>query len=477
RKLDMRILPLISTFFVLSFLDRTTIGNAKVAGLPAALHLTGLQYNLCSAIFFIPYCFFEVPSNIALKRFSPAKWHTSSKLILPTLMFCWSVVMISMAFVKSFGGLLTARVFLGVAEAGLFPGATFYLCMWYPRAYQAQRVAIMSGSSSVAGAFGGLLAFAIEKLNGVGGLAGWSWIFLLEGLLTTVVALLAYIVMQDYPERATFLTEDERAWLVSTLESDNAGLSKELKWKFIRQALSDSRSYLMVALFLFTTIPSYAFVLFLPTIISGLGFSTSRAQLLSVPPNIAGAFFTVLAGVLADRWRARGAFILVGLVFPLVGYAILYATSSPGTGYAATIIAACGIYPTEACIVSWTGANFAGEAKRAVVLAMVIGCGNLGGIASSFIYRPQDIPRYHPGHATCIACLCLSIVICAYSMYNFARLNRQKREWCVQEGIRLELAAGDERNTLEFKDMGDASPLYRYGCIAASQSAFTFTPL
>ncbi|KAI0655691.1 MFS general substrate transporter [Cubamyces menziesii] len=401
RKLDLRILPLISTFFVLSFLDRTNIGNAKIAGLPAALHLTGLQYNLCSAIFFIPYCFFEVPSNIALKRFSPSKW-------IPTLMICWSAVMISMAFVKNFGGLLTARVFLGVTEAGLFPGATFYLCMWYPRAYQAQRVAIMSGSSSIAGAFGGLLAFAIEKLNGVGGLAGWSWIFLLEGLLTAVIALLAYVIMQDYPERATFLTEDERAWLVDTLKTDNAGLSKELKWKFISQALCDPRSYLMVALFLFTIIPSYAFILFLPTIISGLGFSASRAQLLSVPPNIAGAFFTILAGILADRWRARGAFILVGLIFPLVGYAVLYATSSPGAGYAGTIIAACGIYPAVACIVSWTGANFAGEAKRAVVLAMVIGFGNLGGIASSFIYRPQDSPRYHPGHATCIACLCLS---------------------------------------------------------------------
>ena len=128
-----------------------------------------------------------------------------------------------------------------------------------------------------------------------------------------------------------------------------------------------------------TIIPSYAFVLFLTTIISGLGFSASRAQLLSVPPNIAGAFFTILAGILADRWRARGAFILVGLVFPLVGYAVLYTTSSPGAGYAGTIIAACGIYPAVACIVSWTGANFAGEAKRAVVLAMVIGFGNLGG--------------------------------------------------------------------------------------------------
>ncbi|KAI0669050.1 MFS general substrate transporter [Trametes maxima] len=447
RKLDFRLLPFVCFLFVLSFLDRANIGNAKVAGLSADLHLTGTQYSLCAAMFFIPYCLFEVPSNITLKLTSPSKW-------LPTTMFCWGSVMISMAFVRSFAGLLTARLFLGMTESGLFPGVTFYLCTWYPKAEQAKRIAIFSSASSIAGAFGGLLAFAIEKMDGIGGLAGWSWIFLLEGLLTVLVAIIAYFVMYDYPENATFLTQAERTWLIVTLKRDNTGLSKDFQWKFLLQALRDPHTYMMVALFFFIFVPSYAFTLFLPTLIAALGFSASMAQLLSVPPNLAGALFTVLAGVLSDRFRVRGPLVLAGTTLALVGYVVLYATASPGAGYAGTIVAACGIYPTVACILAWTGANVGGEAKRAVVLAMVIGCGNLGGIASSFIYRPQDSPRYHLGHAVNIGCLCVSILISLVAMLDFARLNRKKAAQCARDCI-------SEGKMGDFNELGDSSPLYR----------------
>lgn len=126
-------------------------------------------------------------------------------------------------------------------------------------------------------------------------------------------------------------------------------------------------------------IPSYAFALFLPTIINGLGFSASNAQLLSVPPNAAGCIFTIAFGVLSDRFRARGPFIFAGATIALIGYSILFATSSPGAGYAGVMIAACGLFPSVACILAWTGGNMGGEVKRAVVIAIVIGLGNLGG--------------------------------------------------------------------------------------------------
>ena len=137
-------------------------------------------------------------------------------------------------------------------------------------------------------------------------------------------------------------------------------------------------------------IPSYAFALFLPTIIAGLGFSSSNAQLLSVPPNVAGCIFTILSGVLSDRFRARGPFILAGASAALAGYAILFGTSSPGAGYAGTVIAASGLFPSVACVLAWTGGNMGGEVKRAVVIAMVIGVGNLGGYASSLFYSIQN---------------------------------------------------------------------------------------
>lgn len=126
-------------------------------------------------------------------------------------------------------------------------------------------------------------------------------------------------------------------------------------------------------------IPSYAFSLFLPTIVNGLGFSASRAQLLTVPPYALGCFFTILAGVLSDKVRARGPFIVIGTTVALVGYSVLFATSTPGAGYVGVMLAASGCFPCVACTLAWTGGNFGGEVKRAVVIAMVIGIGNLGG--------------------------------------------------------------------------------------------------
>ncbi|KAI0776578.1 MFS general substrate transporter [Trametes elegans] len=447
RKLDLRLLPIVSALYLLSFLDRTNIGNAKVAGLTADLHLTGLQYNLCAALFFIPYCFFEVPSNLTMKAVNPSRW-------IPVIMFCWGAVMVSMAFVKNFAGLATARVFLGMTEAGLFPGVTFYLCIWYPRAAQAQRFGLFLSAATAAGAFGGLLAFAIEKMNGIGGLAGWSWIFLIEGLITSAVAVLAYFTMYDYPENASFLNEDERTWLIETLKNDTTGLSKTFKWTFFWQAIKDPHTYLIIAIYFFVLIPSYALALFLPTIIAGLGFSSSHAQLLSVPPNAAGCVVTITFGILSDRFRARGPFIVISASLALIGYVILYATSSPHAGYAGTIVAASGLFPSVAVMLAWGGGNVGGEVKRAVVIAMLIGFGNLGGIPASFIYRAQDSPRYHPGHATAIACLCAAILLCFVGMVEYTRLNRKKEAQCAREGITPDRAE-------EFVDLGDSSPLFR----------------
>ncbi len=126
-------------------------------------------------------------------------------------------------------------------------------------------------------------------------------------------------------------------------------------------------------------IPSYAYALFLPTIINGLGYTATNTQLLSIPPYASGCLVTILCGILSDKVSARGPFILVGSTVALVGYATLFATSSPGAGYVGVMLAATGLFPCVACILAWTGGNIGGEVKRAVVIAIIVGMGNLGG--------------------------------------------------------------------------------------------------
>ena len=167
--------PLI--WLVLTVYTGGSIGNAKIEGLAEDLNLTPDQYNWCLTVFFFSYSAFEVPSNLVLKRMRPSRW-------LAMLMVAWGIVMTLTGIVQNYHGLLIARIFLGVAEAGLFPGVAFYLTQWYCRHEMQLRQALFFSAASVAGAFSGLLAFAIAKMDGVGGLAGWRWIFILEGMAT-----------------------------------------------------------------------------------------------------------------------------------------------------------------------------------------------------------------------------------------------------------------------------------------------------
>ncbi|KAG8680665.1 hypothetical protein FRC08_016118 [Ceratobasidium sp. 394] len=273
RKLDWNLLPLVSLLYLLSFLDRSNIGNARVVGLATDIGLKGLEYNICAAVFFITYSAAEIPSNMLLKLLRPSIW-------IPSIMIGWGLVMTFMCLVKDFKGLLIARLFLGLTEAGLFPGVNFYISMWYKRSEIARRVALFFSAATIAGAFGGLLAFGIDHMEGVGGLHGWAWIFALEGIITVAIAGFAFFYLHDYPETARFLTPDERRAVRARITQDASSLATHFDRKFVWQALSDWKSWMQVVVYTGILIPLYAFSLFLPTIITGLGYSGSHAQLL-----------------------------------------------------------------------------------------------------------------------------------------------------------------------------------------------------
>ena len=181
--------------YLLAFLDRTNIANAAIFGLQKDLKLTGTQYNTALTIFFVPYIVFEIPSNILLKRLKPHVW-------LSGCMFLFGLVTVCQGLVSNWSGLLATRFFLGVAETGMFPGSFYLIGMWYKRSEAQKRYSFFFGSTSLAGAFGGLLASAIGKMDGMRGYLGWRWIFILEGTLTCVVAFFFYFMIPDFPEDA-----------------------------------------------------------------------------------------------------------------------------------------------------------------------------------------------------------------------------------------------------------------------------------
>lgn len=209
-RIDAHLLPFVSILYLLAFLDRVNIGNARAFGLEHDLGLTGVQFNTALVIFFVPYIIFEIPSNILLKRLSPRIW-------LSLCCVGFGVVTMVQGFVQNFGGLLATRFFLGLFECGMFPGCFYLLGMWYARAESQKRFSLFFSSTALAGAFGGLLASAIGKMDGIRGYRGWRWVFILEGLLTIVVGLIFFIGFPGFLEDAVSLArpgdDGEADWI------------------------------------------------------------------------------------------------------------------------------------------------------------------------------------------------------------------------------------------------------------------------
>lgn len=450
-KLDLVLIPWLCLLYLLAFLDRTNIGNAKVAGLLDDLHLSTGQYNATLTIFFVSYSVFEPLTNVLLKKLRPS-------LFIPIIMFFWGASMTGMGFTYNYSGLLAARWFLGLAEAGLFPGVNYYLSCWYKRSEFGIRAAIFFSAAALAGSFGGLLAAAIEKLDGKGNLAGWRWIFILEGLLTVVVAVASFWMVHDFPAEARFLEEDDRKRVIWRLKTDQQSSAEHEEWnaRYLYAGLKDWKMWLGMVIYMGCDMPLYAFSLFLPTIIQESGWSTSviRTNLLSVPPYAAAALLTVVIGFVADRTRQRGLCNIVVSVIGIIGFILLIASNDPAVKYAATFLGALGIYPCISNTITWVANNTEGVYKRGVVLGFVIGWGNLNGIVSSNIFF--DSPRYLEGHGVILAYMVLFLFGGSLLMTILLRIENKKR----REGKRDYLAEG--KTEAELERLGDGRPDFFY---------------
>ncbi|KAI9370254.1 major facilitator superfamily domain-containing protein [Aspergillus egyptiacus] len=457
RKMDLRLIPMLALLYLLAFLDRGNIGNAKIEGMVEDLNMTGQQYNWCLTVFFFTYVAFELPSNLLLKKLRPSR-------LLPLLMVSWGIVMTLMGIVQGYHGLLIARLFLGITEAGLYPGIAYYITFWYPRHLAQYRQALFFSAASIAGAFSGILAWAIAKMDGVGNYEGWRWIFILEGILTVLVGFIAPFTMYDFPETASFLTEDERQYVIHALRSQTVGhethreevVEEQAKFrgKYVLDALKDWQIYVGLFMYWGVTCPLYGISFFLPSIIKDLGYTSSTAQLLTVPIYCTAAAVAVIGAWLSDRFKKRSPFILFFMSLIAIGFIIVLASTDrgvPGVVYFGVFVAVVGIYPAFPGNVTWISVNLAGDYKRGAGMALHIGLGNLAGAMASNFYREQDAPKYTLGHALELGFCLAGIIAVLILRFNYQRINR-KRD-------RMDTSQMD---SYEMAKMGDRSPLFRY---------------
>ncbi|KAH7882598.1 MFS general substrate transporter [Phlebopus sp. FC_14] len=444
--------------YLLSFMDRGNIGNAKLDGLMTQLNLTGDRYNIALAMYFVSYCFFEAPSNLIIQVIPPSRW-------LPGIMVIWGLAMMLMGFVTTYPQLVAVRFCLGVAEAGLYPGVTYYYTFWYPRYKYQFHLALFSGASAAAGAFSGLLAFAIDFMNGDGGLEGWSWIFILEGIATVVIGGIAFLVMVDYPSTAKFLSPEERAYVIQKQRCDAAVNQEDHMAQQVWAAFTDWQVWSVALLQLTISGPSYGITYFLPTIINNFGYSTSITQLLTIPPYVLATIVLLVFAHYSDKCGMRSPFIFASQFIALAGYAINISNASSGVKYFGIYLCVIGSYAASPGCVSWMANNLGGKYKRAIGVALEVTMGNVGGAIACNIFRTQDEPRYIPGFGVEMALLCLGLVINPIIALTYKRINARRDAAARDAGVREK--EGD-RTGLPDKGvevgefLGDRAPTFRY---------------
>ncbi|KAJ6581654.1 MFS general substrate transporter [Mycena capillaripes] len=486
RKIDVHLVPWFSLLYLLSFLDRTSIGNAKLYNLEKDLKISDTQYLISLTVFFISYAIFEVPSNIFLKRLRPSVWFAF-------LMIMWGLIMTLQGVAHNFGGLvgkftymklhhmhmnatisIGLRWMLGTFEAGLYPGMAYHLSCWYRRSELGIRTAVFTSATTLSGAFGGLLAAAISNMDGIGGKPAWAWIFIIEGLATILAGIASYWMVQDFPDTAKFLTETERTFVIRRLQGDDqySAAGEKLQMRNILSSFRDWKTWFSMVQLMGCDMPLYAFSLFTPSIINQVRFRATPANLLTVPIYAFAAVVTCCVALYADKYGRRGYCNIVMLSLGGIGYIILIVSRNAALSYFAVYVATCGIFPVVPNTVTWIANNFEGTYKRGVTLALAISMGNLNGAVSSNVYRARDTPWYPLGHGLVLMYICIGIIANSAMLFLLkrenARRDRGERDEVIGFGAESDEGVKDNGNgryaTVEDakREKGDNWSGYRY---------------
>ncbi|EED20890.1 transmembrane transporter, putative [Talaromyces stipitatus ATCC 10500] len=430
RKIDLHLMAPLWIIFAFGFLDRINLGNVAVLGIIPELKLGGNGLNIALQVFFVPYILFDIPSNIVLKKVRPSTW-------ISVITFLWGVACMCQGFVKNRGGLIACRFFLGVFEAGFVPGCAYLMSMYYRRHDFQKRFSLFWVAGLVAGAFGGLLAYALFHMHGLSGYSGWRWIFIIEGLLSIAASIPAKFLIADWPEDAKFLTTEEKEVLHQIQLADAGGGAQmnrldRAAWKRI---LTDWKLAVGSMVYIGITVSGYATALFIPSIVASLGYSGIEAQIHSIPIWVVASVVTLAVSIATDRLKHRHGFIMFGVIFASIGYIILLC-QGPLHG---------GLNPH---------ARYMAVFFRAIGLAIQVGIGNIGGIIASNIFVSTQAPRYFVGYGVSLAMLLFSGVMSTILAIGLIVENKRRGKGKHDDRLRLGESV--------LNNMGDDDPRFRF---------------
>ncbi|KZM25884.1 uncharacterized protein EKO05_0009157 [Ascochyta rabiei] len=458
RKLDRKLVSFMALLYCLSFLDRTNVGNARIAGLEEDLHLSSNQFQWLIWAFHITYIVFEyriVPPHIYIS----------------ICIFSWGCVACLQSVAPSFAFLLLLRALLGIGEAAFGPGVPFYLSFFFRRRELAFRTGLFVSASPLSSAIAGVLAWLISKLASHVSLSPWRLLFLVEGIPSMFVAYWAWSFVPDGPGVVRWLTPRQRKVAILRLrqeKDDNEDDDDEdqhpqrksgIDMGEVFQTLRDPKCYLTAFMFFGCNVAFGSIPVFLPTIIKDMGFKSITVQSLTAPPYLVAFFVVIATAYYSDRLQTRSTFIIAHALLAALGYttiAVLGYLKSPHMllRYFALYPAIAGFFSCITVIITWTINNQESDSKRGAGMAILNVIGQCGPLVGASLFPDEQGPWYVRGMAICAGFMVLTAVLAAVLRWTLVRENRRAREGrggVAYAGIPLdEGGRGGEKRGFEF---------------------------
>lgn len=451
RKLDFRVIPILWFLFLVSFFDRSNIGNAKIAGMTTALKMKGNDYNVAVTVFTVAYVVFGVPANLLVKKFGPK--------ILAVFMFCWGLLVLGQGLTKTTSGLIACRFLMGMFEAGFVPGCAYLIGCYYKRNEFLRRYAVFFSANMAAGAFNGLFSTLLQKLNKKGGLEAWQWIFVMEAIITLCVSIIGYFIIVPFPEDAKFLTADEKALLMQRIEEDGGSVRHdEITFKRVLPMIADWKIWICVLGYMAAEETASSLVAFQPTILKDLGWTNTSAQWHTIPVYATAFVLTLSSAWLSDYLNHRFLFTVFGSILIIIGWAIELAhKSSAGVLYTGMFFVSVGAFINMSTIVVWLCTNVGKGVKRTVAMGILTGFGNCGAFVSGNVFITNQSPKYPVGFGVGLAFGVVGLV--ATSVYAAFLLKENRRRDKLQGSNER---AYDREEVEQLQDLGEAHPDFRF---------------
>ncbi|KAL8953121.1 MAG: hypothetical protein Q9222_001004 [Ikaeria aurantiellina] len=403
RKIDRNMLPLFFVLYMLAFLDRGNIGNAEIAGMKTALNLIGDRYEWLLTIFYITYIVFEF-SLLFWKILPP-------HIVCATVVFLWGLVATLQSTTQNWQGMMALRFFLGAFEAAYAPGVIYLFSFFYLRHEVGFRCGIFASAAPLASTFAGALAYGIT--NGDSKLANWRLLFLVEGLPTILMAPVAFFFVPDSPDKARFLNpaEKEVARARAIRQTGTSERVGSIDVKQLARTLLDLKAWCNALLYFSANVSYASLPVYLPLILTQMGYSSINAQGLSAPPYFIAFLCALITTFIADRTQQRGLVLVVTSLVGAIGYVILATVKTVGVRYFAIFLAAAGVFSTIPNILAWTLNNQGNDSRRGAGLVLINVVGQCGPVLGTRLYPSDERPRYIKGMSVCAAFMFFASVL------------------------------------------------------------------